>query len=102
MCVNDPKELGGLFAERVNLGDLDGLLALYEGSATFVGPDGRSASGSDALRERLEALLTMAPEITLTSSGAVMAGDVALMSNRWRMSLGAEGDAPTAFDGTST
>jgi hypothetical protein len=30
MCVIDPEELGRLFAERVNAGDLDGLLSLYE------------------------------------------------------------------------
>jgi enoyl-CoA hydratase len=102
MCVDDPEELGRLFAERVNAADLDGLLALYEESATLVSPDGMSASGSDAIRERLEALLAMTPAITLTSSRAVMAGDVALMSNRWRMSLGGEGDAPAGFDGTST
>jgi enoyl-CoA hydratase len=102
MCVNDPEELGRLFAERVNAGDLEGLLSLYERSATFVGPDGGSASGRDAIRERLEGLLAMAPEITPTSSRAVMAGDVALMSNRWRMSLGGEDGAPTGLDGAST
>ena len=102
MFVNDPEELGRLFAELVNAGDLDGLVSLYEDSATFVGPDGRSASGSDAIRERLQELLAMTPEITLTSSGAVMAGDVALMSNRWRMSLGRQDGASTGFDGAST
>jgi enoyl-CoA hydratase len=102
MCINDPQELGRLFAERVNAADLDGLLALYEESATLVSPDGTSASGSDAIRERLEALLTMTPAITLTSSRAVTAGDVALMSNHWRISLGGEGDATTGLDGTST
>ncbi len=102
MCVNDPEELGRLFAERVNTGDLDGLLALYEESATLVGPDGASACGGDAIRERLEALLALVPEITLTSSCAVVAGEVALMSNRWRMSPGSEGHARTGLDGTST
>jgi len=102
MCVNDPEELGRLFAERVNAGDLEGVLSLYEESATIVSPDGASASGSDAIRERLEGLLAMAPQITPTSSRAVMAGDVALMSNRWRMSLGGGDGAPTGLDGAST
>jgi enoyl-CoA hydratase len=102
MCVIDPEELGRLFAERVNAGDLDGLLSLYEESATFVGPDGGTASGGDAIRERLQGLLAMAPEITPTSSRAVFAGDVALLSNRWRMSLGGDDGQPTGLDGTST
>ena len=49
-----------------------------------------------------EGLLAMAPEITPTSSRAVMAGDIALMSNRWRMSLGGDDGAPTGLDGAST
>ena len=102
MCVNDPEQLGRLFAERVNAGDLEGLVALYEDSATFVGPDGGSASGSDAIRERLQGLLAMAPRITPTSSRAVMAGDVALMSNGWRMSLGAGDGELAGLDGAST
>ncbi len=81
---------------------LDGLLSLYEESATFVGPDGGTASGGDAIRERLQGLLAMAPEITPTSSRAVFAGDVALLSNRWRMSLGGDDGQPTGLDGTST
>src|SRR5665811_533055 len=68
---------------------------LYEDQATFVGPDGGSASGSDAIRERLEGLLAIKPQITSTSSQVVMAGDLALMSNRWRMTLGS-GDGELA------
>jgi uncharacterized protein (TIGR02246 family) len=102
MCVDDPEQLGRLFAERVNAGDLQGLLELYEDGATFLGPDGESASGTEAIRERLEGLIAMAPRITPTSSRVVMAGDVALMSNRWQMSLG-EGDGKLAgVDGEST
>ena len=102
MCIDDPERLGRLFAERANTGDLEGMLALYEDEATFLGPDGGSASGSDAIRGRLEGLLAMKPEITPTSSQVVMAGDVALMSNRWRMTLGVEGGEQAGVDGVST
>jgi enoyl-CoA hydratase len=100
--ADDPEQLGQLFAERASAGDLQGMLALYEDSATFVGPDGGSASGSDAIRERLEGLLAMKPHITPTSSRLVMAGDLALMSNRWRMTLGWGEDELTELDGEST
>lgn len=102
MCIDDPEQLSRLFAERANAGDLEGMLALYEDEATFLGPDGKSASGSDAIRGRLEGLLAMKPEITPTSSQVVMAGDVALMSNRWRMTLGMEGGEQAGVDGVST
>ncbi len=102
MCVDDPGQLGRLFAERANVGDLEGMLALYEQDATFVGPDGGSASGRDAIRERLEGLLAMSPQITPTSSQVVMAGEVALISGSWRMTLGANGSETAGFDGAST
>jgi uncharacterized protein (TIGR02246 family) len=102
MCVDDPGQLGQLFAERANVGDLEGMVALYEDDATFVGPDGGSASGRAAIRERLEALLAIGPQITDTSCEVVIAGDVALMSNRFRIMLGTEDGDGAGFDGAST
>lgn len=100
--TDDPEQLGRHFAERANAGDLEGMLALYEHSATFVGPDGGSASGRDAIRGRLEGLLAMKPKISPTSSQVVIAGDVALMSNRWRMTLGVGDGELASVDGAST
>ena len=40
MGIHDPNQLGWAFAERATAGDLEGMLALYEAGATFVGPDG--------------------------------------------------------------
>ncbi len=88
MPMRDPENLHRLFAERVNAGDLDGLVSLYEDGATLVGPDGAHAQGGTALRERLEALLAMAPKIDPGSSRALVVGDIALMSGSWRMTFG--------------
>jgi ketosteroid isomerase-like protein len=44
----------------------------------------------------------MKPQITLTSSKMVVAGDIALMSNRWRMTLAGGGNEQAGFDGVST
>ncbi|HEV3033399.1 MAG TPA: enoyl-CoA hydratase-related protein [Solirubrobacteraceae bacterium] len=102
MPVDDPEDLHRLFAERANAGDLQGLIALYEDGAAFVGPDGTDAAGSDAIQERLEGLLVMAPRITPTSSRAVMAGDIALLSNRFHMTLGPSGGERAGLEGIST
>jgi enoyl-CoA hydratase len=102
VLVDDPEDLHRLFAERANAGDLDGLIALYEAGAAFVGPDGTNAAGSDAIRDRLEGLLAMAPQITPTSSRAVIAGDVALLSNRFHMTLGPGDGERAGLEGTST
>jgi ketosteroid isomerase-like protein len=100
--VDDPEDLHRLFAELANAGDLQGLTALYEDGAAFVGPDGTDATGSDAIQDRLEGLLAMAPRITPTSSRAVMVGDIALLSNRFHMTLGPSGGERSGLEGTST
>lgn len=98
----DPEQLGRVFAARAGTGDLEGMLALYEDTATFVGPDSVSASGRQEIRLRLKELLAMAPQITTTGSNVVLAGDIALMSIRWTMRLGVlDRDAPSV-DGQST
>ncbi len=97
-----PEQLATLFAERANRGDLEGMLALYEQTATFVGPDGNSASGKEEIRVRFDELLAMAPRITNSDSDIVVAGDVALMSNRWTMRLDALGEDAPSVDGQST
>jgi enoyl-CoA hydratase len=99
--ASDPEELGRLFAERASAGDLDGMMALYEHDAAFVGPDGVAAAGRAAIRERLEGLLALAPQLTMLASETVFAGDVALISNRWRVELGGN-EGGTGYDGTST
>jgi enoyl-CoA hydratase len=101
MTTHDPEALHRLFAERASAGDLDGLMALYEDGATLVGPDGVQAAGSAAVRERLEGLLAMTPRITPTSSRTVVAGDVALMANCFRMTFG-QSDDSAGFEASAT
>jgi ketosteroid isomerase-like protein len=98
----DPEQLATLFAELATRGDLDGMLALYEDAAMFVGPDGVSASGKDNIRIRLDGLLAMKPRITNADSDILVAGDIALMSNRWSMRLGALDDDAAGVNGQST
>jgi enoyl-CoA hydratase len=101
MTAHDPEQLHRLFAERASAGDLEGLLCLYEDAATLVAPDGVHAAGGGALRAHLEGLLAMGPRITPMSSRAVVAGEIALMSNRFRMTLG-DSDAGAGFEGSAT
>jgi enoyl-CoA hydratase len=102
MAAHEPEELHRLFAERANAGDLEGLICLYEDDAALVGPDGVSATGGGALRERLEGLLTMTPRIVPSGCRTVTVGDIALMSNRWHMTLGASEDDSAGVEGCST
>lgn len=93
MAARDPKDLGRLFAERVNRGDLEGLAALYEEGAKFIAGDGRELDGRDAIRASLGELLTLSPRITSSDGRAVRSGDLALLSSRWRMTFATGGAA---------
>jgi enoyl-CoA hydratase len=103
MSARNPEDLNRLFAERASAGDLGGVLDLYEQGATLVGPDGQPAAGEQSIRERLEGLLAMAPRVEAGESRALLAGDIALLSNRWRMTFAlGGGGGQTGFEATST
>ena len=103
MTAKTPKELSRLFAERTSAADLEGLLELYEQGATLVGPDGGAGGGSEAIRERLEGLLSLEPRLTSSEPVILCAGDVALLSSHWRMSFGPiAGELSSEIEGTST
>jgi enoyl-CoA hydratase len=102
MTVQDPEQLAGLFAERASAGDLEGLLALYEDGAAFLGPDGEQAVGVEAIRERLTDLLAASPQIDpLGVEETLIAGDIALMRCPWQMTIG-EGEGAATVAGAST
>jgi hypothetical protein len=50
MTAKTPEDVARLFEERINAGDLDGVLALYEPGATLVLPEG-DVTGVAAFRD---------------------------------------------------
>jgi ketosteroid isomerase-like protein len=76
-------------------------LRLYEPTATFVAPDGSHATGLTEIRRLLREMLAAEPRITdVAGIASVLAGDLALMTNRWQMTFGALTEAP-AVKGSS-
>jgi ketosteroid isomerase-like protein len=78
-----PEDLGRMFIERANAGDVDGLVALYEPDAVLAFPPGKITAGSREIRKVYEELLAGRP--TFTSEGqqpALVNGDIALTSTR--------------------
>jgi enoyl-CoA hydratase/carnithine racemase/ketosteroid isomerase-like protein len=101
MSIHDPVQLARLFAERASAGDLEGMLALYEDNATFLGPDGTVAHGAHTIRARLADLLAGQPRIDLLGTPeALIVGGVALIRNRWQMTIG-QGDGAARVEGAS-
>jgi ketosteroid isomerase-like protein len=78
----DPGDLGRMFIERANAGDVDGLVALYETEAALAFPPGEITTGSQAIREVYEELLAQRPTFVSEGHSALVNGDLALTSTR--------------------
>lgn len=78
-----PEDLERLYVERVNAGDVDGLVALFEPDAVIAFAPGETATGSQAIRRLFHDLV--ASGVTLTFRGqqpTLRVGDLALTSTR--------------------
>ena len=76
-----PEQLAELFMRLLAAGDLDGLMSLYEPGATLVPTANGAATGTEAIRECLQALIHDRVSIKLVPRKIQVSGDVALVSN---------------------
>jgi ketosteroid isomerase-like protein len=78
-----PEDLSRLIVERLNAGDIDGLVALYEPDAVLALPGGQVAIGSDQIRLAFERLLADRPTFQPGQPRPTLrSGDLALTSTR--------------------
>ena len=81
--ATSPEDLSRLVVERLNGGDLDGLVALYEPGAVLALPDGQVATGAAEIRRAYQRLLADRPTFRPgTPRPTLRAGDLALTSTR--------------------
>ena len=81
-----PEDCDRLFAEGVNAGDADAVVALYEEGACFVQREG-VAIGPTAIRPLILRMLAAKPRLTCNVRKVVRAGeDLALLYNDWSLS----------------
>ncbi|GAB6940003.1 YybH family protein [Isoptericola variabilis] len=78
-----PNDLGRMFVERANAGDVDGLVALYAPDAVLAFPPGETQVGRDAIRAAYARLLAGRPRFTAGEQApALVHDDLALTSTR--------------------
>lgn len=78
-----PEDLERLVVERLNAGDVEGLVALYEPDAVMALPDRGTANGLDEIREAFAVLVADGPTFELGDQRpALHTGDLALTSTR--------------------
>lgn len=81
--ATDPNDLERFFVERVNAGDLDGLVALYEENAVISYDQGKVAIGHNQIREFFVQYLASNPKLESSNqSEALRSGELALTSSR--------------------
>lgn len=83
-----PEDVDRLFGERVNAGDLDGLVALYEPNATLATEDAGNVIGHDAIRAYLQTLVGMKTKIDMGTYRVIPAGDgLAVVHHDWNATI---------------
>jgi ketosteroid isomerase-like protein len=81
--VRDPQELAPAFVDRQRVGDVDGMVALYEPLAVFDCGAGRLAKGADAIRAFYAELIAEDRKFELGAQRPpIISGDLALTSTR--------------------
>jgi ketosteroid isomerase-like protein len=81
--ATQPEQLSRLIVERLNAGDVDGLVTLYEPDAVLALPSGEVAVGSAEIRVAYERLVANRPTFEPGSAQPTLrAGDLALTSTR--------------------
>ena len=99
--LTTPQAMMQTFSERLNGGDLDGLVELYEPAAVFESQPGVTVRGRHAIREALGDLLALRPTITAEVEQVLIGDDVALVVNRWAMTGTAPDGSSVRSDGRS-
>jgi hypothetical protein len=81
--AKEPQDLAKFFIERANAGDIEGLVALYETTATLSCGVGNMAIGEQQIRKFYTSLLSSRPRFTPgVQAPALRNGDIALTSSR--------------------
>jgi uncharacterized protein (TIGR02246 family) len=93
-----PEDIHQQFAEAVNAGDVDALMALFEPDATVIEQTGERTEGVDRIREHLEQLVALRPVMKIEASRAYRKGDLALLSSRWTATATAPDGTPVTME----
>jgi uncharacterized protein (TIGR02246 family) len=80
-----PEDTIRRFSALLADGDLDALVDLYETDAAFAPQPGQTITGRDAIREALRPFLALRPRMTGQIERSLVAGETALVANRWTL-----------------
>jgi ketosteroid isomerase-like protein len=99
--VNSPQEMHRVFKERLESGDLDGIVALYEEGASMPDNTGQTVSGLDAIRQNMAGFVAMQARIAFQAPVVHQSGDIALVHAKWS-AKGTGPDGPIELAGVTS
>jgi ketosteroid isomerase-like protein len=87
-----PRESTRALAASISRGDLDGAARCFAKDACLLTPDATAVRGREEIKPILHQLIVAGSQIEVQQSSIVLAGEVALGSERWLVtSAGSEG-----------
>jgi uncharacterized protein (TIGR02246 family) len=101
MAARKPEEIDALFAQALNAGDLDALVALYEPQASLMPSPGKLVAGTAAIRDSLAAFLAGKPTMTISARLASQSGDLAVVTAKWQLAMMGSDGKPAKMEGQS-
>jgi len=101
MPARTPGDVDRLFAEALNAGNLEALVALYEPEAVLMPQPGMLVHGIDAIRESLAQFISGKPKISLKPRLNTYTSDLAIVSATWELSMTGSDGKPVSMTGQS-
>jgi len=102
MTARTPEDVDRQFAEALNAGQLDALVALYEPNATLMPRPGTLVTGTAVIREALAQFLASKPKMSLTPKVVAQSGNLAVCTAQWELSTTGPDGKSTQRTGQST
>ncbi|MGH2714093.1 MAG: YybH family protein [Thermoleophilaceae bacterium] len=96
-----PEDTIRRFSALLAEGDLDALVDLYEPEAAFLPRPGEEVSGREEIREALRPFLALDPRMTGAIERVLVAGETALVANRWTLTGTQPDGSPIELTGVS-
>jgi uncharacterized protein (TIGR02246 family) len=101
MTARTPEDLDRLFAQALNAGDIEALVALYEPQAALTPMPDNLATGTAAIRAALQGFLAAKPRITLNPRTVAQTGDLAVVTAKWELAMTGQDGKPANMTGQS-
>jgi ketosteroid isomerase-like protein len=92
--ARSPRESTRALARSIGLGDLEGAARCFTKDACLLTPDSTAVRGREEIKPILHQLIVANSQIEIQESSIILAGEVALGSERWVVTTAGSGGGP--------